>query len=140
MGVGVFLLVVGVLAVVFCKFANLSDKFVKTACFVGGATLATIGLMLSLSSLYLAYTPWFYWFAFAKGLLLVTLAKLAGIEKLFWPGIGLLLCAFLMLIIVPGWFLFLLLLGIIGISYYLYTNNNQVKNTVDETLNSLKVK
>jgi hypothetical protein len=114
------------------------DKFLKTGLLVGGAGLAALGVMLSLSELYLAHTKWFYGFALAKGVLLVALAKFGGIEKLYWPGIGMLVAGVLMMIIVPGWFLVIVLAGLVCGAYYFYTNNEEVKSRVDDTLNTLR--
>lgn len=129
-GFGILMVVVGVIVFVLAHTGVLrSDGNVPFR--VIALEVATVGVIFVLSSLYLNHTPWFYWLAFAKGAVLVSLSVYLDSKKLLWPGLGLLAAGFLMVIVKPGWFLVLLLIGLAVLAYYAYYNDPRVKTAVD---------
>lgn len=131
LGFTVFLLVVGallyVVSLLFPKEPNL--HFTKWA----GLVFATLGVMVGSSALFVNHTPVFYVIALGTGLLLFVFglrSESAHRGKLLYSGVALFVAGMFMVMLKPGWFLFLALAGVVALLYFKFGNDERVKRVV----------
>lgn len=130
-GFTVFLLTLGVLlyvvSLLFSKEPNL--HFTKWA----GLVFATLGVMVGLSALFVNHTPIFYVITLGTGSLLFVFGLRSESEhrgKLLYSGVTLFVAGIFMVILKPGWFLFLALAGVVVLLYFKFGSDERVKRMV----------